>query len=118
MALQFVFPEAARLRRLASSLALPRAHHRSGLALTTPTHAYFLSFPWDGRPVRRRRSLDMRTMSVGAWFEAVPWQGTAAIAHEEKAEAGGAADDALHTVTADPPIGPLQFFENFFEDQD
>ena len=83
MILRFLFPEGPRVRRLASTLAMPRAGSKQDLAMATPTYAYFLSLPWDGKPLNRRRRLDLRTMGVGSWFESVPWEGMVAVSGEQ-----------------------------------
>ena len=122
MAIELLFPEGPQLRRLASTLAMPRSGGRGDLAMSSPAFAYFLSFPWDGRPVRRRRALDMRTMSVGSWFEAVPWTGLAALEVSR-----GAPMDEEETREFEPPnAGPVQepategevssFFDCMFDD--
>lgn len=74
MPLTFQFPEGPRLRRLAASLATP-ARRSNKSPLSQRTYAFFLAFPWTGRRETNRHTLDLKSASVGQWFDQFPWNG-------------------------------------------
>lgn len=115
MPLTFQFPEGPRLRRLAASLSTPaRVSNKS--PLSQRTYAFFLAFPWTGRREPTRHTLDLKSASVGQWFEQFPWNGILLVA--------GDANGAPRVETLPPPAestptrtderGAASFFDAFF----